>query len=144
MDELPSNKRLIKHFIFIFTVIVLMTPTVLASTTKYTVPEPPKEPLPEAPQAPRTVDELIHDSSIKYGVSESVMRTVIKCESNFNPNAVGDGGHSFGLVQIHLPSHPEVTQGQATNPEFAVDFLANKLSTGQGRLWSCYKMNYTK
>lgn len=116
-----------------FTAIVLLAPTVLASTV--TAPEKPKT-------APRTVDEIIHDSAIEYGVSEVVMRNVIKCESSFNPNAIGDGGHSYGLVQIHLPSHPYVSKEEALDPEYAVDFLAKNLAVDKGSMWTCYRMLY--
>jgi soluble lytic murein transglycosylase-like protein len=96
--------------------------------------------LPKAPKAPLTTDELIHEASLNYGVSEALMRRIIACESTFNPNAIGDGGYSFGLVQIHLPSwRGTITKEQALDPVFAVDFLAQKLSTGQGRLWTCYR-----
>lgn len=114
---------------------MLLAPTVLASTTYYEAPETPKT-------APQSVDELIYEASIKYGVSEAVMRKVISCESSFNPNAVGDGGHSFGLVQIHLPSHPRVSQAQALDPQFAVEFLAKNLAVDKGYLWTCHRMYY--
>lgn len=110
----------------------------MASTV--TAPEPP----PEAPQAPvaqvKTIDEVIHLSAVKYGVSESLMRQIIKCESGFRPDAIGDGGYSYGLVQIHLPSHPYVTSEQAKDPEFAVDFLAKNLAVNKGSMWTCYRM----
>lgn len=77
---------------------------------------------------------------MEYGVSSELMRKIIHCESSFNPLAVGDNGYSFGLVQIHLPSHPQVTREQALDPEFAVTFLADKLSKNQGYLWTCYRM----
>lgn len=70
------------------------------------------------------------------------MRTVIKCESNFNPNAVGDSGYSRGLVQIHSRYWPEITDEMAFDPEFAITFLAEKLSEGKGRLWTCYRLSY--
>jgi hypothetical protein len=77
-----------------------------------------------------------------YGVSRDVMDFVVKCESNYNPNAVGDNGHSFGLVQIHLMSWKDagVDYGLATDPEFALDFLARKLKSGDGHLWTCYRL----
>jgi len=83
---------------------------------------------------------MIYEKSNEYGVSAGLMRQIIQCESSFNPNAIGDGGYSFGLVQIHLPSHPDVTKEQALDPEFATTFLADKLSKGQGYLWTCYRM----
>ena len=88
---------------------------------------------------PDTINELIVRYSSILGVSEGVMRTVIKCESGYNPNAVGDGGYSYGLVQIHLPSWPSISKEQALSPEFAIKFLAEKLSKDQGYLWTCYR-----
>jgi hypothetical protein len=70
------------------------------------------------------------------------MHRVISCESQYKYNAVGDGGFSHGLVQIHGPSWPTISVAQSTDPEFAIEFLAQKLSMGQGRLWSCYRMYY--
>lgn len=97
--------------------------------------EPPVKPKP----APKTTAMLIDEYATTYKVSAAVMHKVIKCESNYNSKAVGDGGKSFGLVQIHLPSHPTITKAQAYNKEFAIKFLAQKLSTKQGRMWTCYR-----
>lgn len=87
-----------------------------------------------------TVSELITLYATKYHVSEKTMRRVIACESNFNTNAIGDHGKSFGLVQIHMPSHPTITKTQATTPEFAIEFLAKNLAKGNGRIWTCYRL----
>lgn len=81
---------------------------------------------------------IAHYASI-YGVSESTMNAVIKCESNYNPEAWGDKGNSRGLVQIHYPSHPTISDAQATDVEFALDFLARMLKEGRGSLWTCYR-----
>jgi soluble lytic murein transglycosylase-like protein len=116
---------------------LLVASTVTAGTVS--APSQAVEAPVEALKAPRSVDSLIVEYSLKYGVSATVMRQVIKCESGFNPKAVGDGGNSFGLVQIHLPSHPYVSRAQALDPEFAVLFLADKLSKNQGYLWTCYR-----
>ncbi len=52
-----------------------------------------------------------------------------------------DGGRelSFGLVQIHLPDHPEVTLEQATDAQFSVDFLIQALKEGRGNQWTSYR-----
>lgn len=83
--------------------------------------------------------EKIAEIAEKYNVSRVTITKVIACESNYNPNAVGDGGHSFGLVQIHLPSHPNITKAQALDQDFAIDFLGKKLSEGEGHIWTCYR-----
>lgn len=89
-----------------------------------------------------SIKQLIHKSAIKYGVSEEKMSNTIKCESQYNPNTVGDGGYSYGLVQIHLPSHPSVTKEQALNPEFATDFMAENFANGKAHMWTCYRKLY--
>lgn len=63
---------------------------------------------------------------------------MIQCESQYNPKAIGDNGTSFGLVQIHLIAHPDITKTQALDPAFAVDFLAHQIALGNGHIWSCY------
>ena len=117
--------------IYLIGLLILSIPT----TASYTRP-------PEAPQAPKTTFQLINEYSLKYGVSASVIRKVIACESGYNPRAVGDHSKSFGLVQIHLPSHPSVSKDQALDPEFSVDFLAEKLSKGKGSMWTCFRKWY--
>lgn len=89
------------------------------------------------------ISELIHQKSLKYNVSEAVINTVVRCESSFNPSAVGDNGTSFGLVQIHQPSHPNITKQQAFDPDFALEFLASELSKGNGRIWTCYRLLFS-
>lgn len=37
----------------------------------------------------------------------NVAAAVAYAESGGNPGAIGDGGQSFGLWQIHLPAHPQ-------------------------------------
>jgi len=113
---------------------------------------------PEASQKVEVVDmsvsAIIKRSATKYGVSEATMRRVVECESKFHETTQsrnqykhdhpewgvkkGDYEKSFGLVQIHLPHHPNITYEQAIDPEFAADFLAKNLSEGRGKLWSCY------
>lgn len=87
-----------------------------------------------------SISDLIAQSADKYNVSEKTMHQVVKCESMYNPNAVGDGGKSFGLVQIYLPSNPTVTKEEALNPNYAIDFLAKGLSKGQGSKWTCFRI----
>ncbi len=96
---------------------------------------------------------MVRQKAEEYGVSAQNMLAVIGCESKFNPTIqsqhyyteknvpkgynVGDREQSFGLVQIHLPAHPNVTKEQATDPEFAVDFLARNIKTNPN-MWTCY------
>lgn len=67
------------------------------------------------------------------------MLVTIRCESNFNPRAVGDGGKSRGLAQIHKPSHPDITDEQAFDPYFAIDFMAKEFKNGNKWKWTCWR-----
>ncbi len=92
------------------------------------------------------IDWYIHESAKEYKVSENYMHKIIKCESNYVQDVqsrhIQSYGQelSFGLVQIHEPSHPSVSREEATNPEFAIDFLAENLSKGREGMWSCSRM----
>jgi hypothetical protein len=86
-----------------------------------------------------TIAGYIAEYSAEFGVASSTLNAVIKCESGGDKNAVGDFGTSFGLVQIHLPSHPELTKDQAFDPAFSIRYLAKKISENKGSMWTCYR-----
>lgn len=65
---------------------------------------------------------------------------VINCESSWKITATGDNGNSHGLVQIHEPSHPEVTLDQANDPTYAIGFMADAWENGKENQWSCYRI----
>lgn len=72
------------------------------------------------------------------------MLNTLKCESSLNPNAIGDAGQSYGVAQIHLPSHPTVTKEQALDPNFAIEWTAQQFSKGKAEMWTCYRLIYQK
>ena len=88
------------------------------------------------------IQSMIVNIAQQEGVDPSLALAVAQHESGFNPNAVGDGGNSFGLFQIHQPSHPDYKGG--TNPEanarYGIRYLKNLLDANNGNvhdaLWS--------
>jgi hypothetical protein len=89
-----------------------------------------------------TVDEIksmVDYYADKYEVSRDTMHKVVNCESSYNYKAVGDGGKSFGLSQIHSPSHPSITYKQSIDPNFALDFMASNIAKGKGKMWTCWR-----
>ena len=116
----------------------LMTPT----TIEYTAPSPLK--VEQVQVGEDYIKSQITFYSNLYQVSEAVMNAVVACESNYNPNALGDGGQSKGLVQIHIPAHPSISNIQAFDVEFSLNFLAENLSKGNGNMWTCYRNLYNR
>ena len=78
---------------------------------------------------PSWAQVLIAEKAKETGVPASLISAVINQESGFNPNAsnVSDKERSYGLGQINLNAHPEITKEQATDPGFAINFVANRL-----------------
>lgn len=97
---------------------------------------------------------MVASRASQYGVSFALLDRIINCESGYSvavqskhryhagnvPRGyrVGDTEQSFGLVQVHLPAHPNVSYAQAIDPEFATDFLAKNVAQGRASWWSCY------
>lgn len=75
----------------------------------------------------RSFIQMVAEAAARYQVPVEILYGIINQESGFNPNAVGDQGRSFGLGQIFLPAHPTVTQAQALNPAFAINWTAANL-----------------
>jgi hypothetical protein len=66
---------------------------------------------------------------------------VAMAESRLNTDAIGDGGNSFGLWQIHKPSHPELFAGNANWRDPATNArMAKAVHDKQGwSAWTMYK-----
>ena len=65
----------------------------------------------------RDIQSMIVRIAKEEGVDPALALSIAHVETggSFNPNAVGDNGNSFGLFQIHRPSHPDYKGG--TDPE---------------------------
>jgi hypothetical protein len=75
----------------------------------------------------------IADAAAKrYGVPPGLFRRLIQQESGWNPDARNPSG-ATGLVQIHLPSHPDISEEQARDPAFALGWGARYLATQKAR-----------
>lgn len=92
---------------------------------------------------PSEVKELARTTAISHGLDVNKFVWVVGCESSYKYNAKGDGGYSHGVVQIHAPSHPQITLEQAEDPHFALEWMANEWKSGRSRQWTCARM-YSK
>lgn len=111
----------------------------LIQAQQYLPPQAPISPKVESITSSTTIRAKIQEIAKKYAVSAYEIDKVVQCESGYNPLAVGDKGKSFGLVQIHLPAHPNITKEQAFDEDFALNFIASEFSKNNKWKWSCYK-----
>ena len=85
------------------------------------------------------VDQVKYYSEL-YNVNIEIVDRVIQCESRYNPNAHNSvGENSWGLVQINLNAHPDITKEQAIDTNFAINYLVKNISEGNGKMWTCYQ-----
>lgn len=96
----------------------------------------------QASQVPASIPEKIAFYSQKYGVNAVHLSKTIGCESGFDPRIKNPYEESYGLAQIYLPAHPEILKADALDPDFAIDYMAKKFSTGKASMWSCWNMLY--
>jgi len=100
-------------------------------------------------ETPELLEHLFAEAE-RYGANPEKMRRTIDCESVGWNTAIRSGyrrpdgsrERSYGLAQIHLPDWPDITIEQATDPYFAISFMAEHFGQNEGRLWSCYRMIY--
>lgn len=95
----------------------------------------------------------------KYGVSAEQVYQTVYCENNThdpdrqsehrypydNPRwgtVAGQREQSFGLPQIHLPSHPTISHEQATDPEWSLEWMVQQFANGNQTAWTCWRQLY--
>ena len=74
-----------------------------------------KTPSVRANMGNQDIKSMIVRIANEVGVDPAIALAIAQQESGFNPNAIGDGGKSFGLFQIHSDFHPDYKGG--TDPE---------------------------
>lgn len=89
-----------------------------------------------------TAQVIIEAYAVRYGIPSDTLVGTLRCESGFNSTVVGDGGTSWGVAQIHLPAHPNISKEQALDPIWSIDFAARMFSEGKQSMWTCYKQLY--
>lgn len=82
-----------------------------------------------------TYQAQIHKVNVGYALK------IAKCESNFNPKAVGDSGKSKGIWQIYSKAHPEISEDQAFDVVWSTEWAMNEMSKGNYNIWTCHKLN---
>lgn len=84
-------------------------------------------------------ENLINFYADKWEVDRQKLFDVIECESSFvEDNNTGDGGRARGLAQIRRDYFPEVSDKEADDPDYALNFIAKAWHDGHTNWWSCY------
>lgn len=87
-------------------------------------------------------EAYIDKEAPKYGIDPQRVKNRVSCETGgiWNPS-IQSGYYrnnvreqSYGLAQINLPSHKNISYVQATDPKFALDYIIKNWNKDH---WSC-------
>lgn len=92
-------------------------------------------------KTPAQIEDYLHYKSQMEGVSVSRVLSIVRCESQFNPNAIHDSEkeYSVGIFQINLKAHPYISKAQALDPIWSARWAIDKMVLGQWSMWTCDK-----
>ena len=88
---------------------------------------------------PLTLKQIATEDAVKYKLDVAAFLATIQCESQFRPYAVSPTA-DFGISQIHLAAHPDITKTEAFNPTWALNWAAKQWSVGRANEWSCFRI----
>ena len=89
------------------------------------------------------LQDHIFEECKKYDIDPAIVVAMIAKESVYNPDAIGDGGNSLGLMQIQPRWHRERMKKLGTtnlfnpyqNVTVGIDLLAELFATGKSTEW---------
>lgn len=90
-----------------------------------------------------TAENIIRSYAIHYGINGDELLATLKCESSLDSSSVGDHGTSFGVAQIHLSAHKNVTKAEALDPFFSIDWSARQFALGNANIWTCHRLLFS-
>lgn len=95
-----------------------------------------------------TAPEIIAAYAAHYGTEAAPLIGTLNCETQgfvnrqshvINPDGPGGHENSWGVAQIDLDYHPDITQAEAMNPFFAINWAAQQFANGNQNEWTCYR-----
>ena len=110
----------------------------------------------DLPTRQKLILEKVNEYAARHGANAKEMYdTIAKCENKaLNPNqqsghrydfsspkrniVKGEQERSYGLAMIHLPDHPTISHENATDPEFALEWMAKEFADGRESQWTCH------
>lgn len=104
----------------------------------------------DAPLSSTTIEALIKQDAQIYGVDATKLTRTLNCESQGWQNiqsellkSTGPNGRedSWGLAQIHLPDHPNISRSEALDETWSIAWAASHFGD-HASWWSCYQIIY--
>lgn len=91
-------------------------------------------------ETPAQVEDYLWYKSAHEGVDITTVLAIVRCESGFNINAEHHSlkEDSYGIFQINLKAHSEITKEQALNPLWSARWAFDQMAQGKFYLWSCF------
>ena len=143
-----SNRPTLKpthYFALILITAALFIPRLYTVDAQSKVPAlPPKMTVaPVSPPDHKTaLQALVRRMSEAAGVNPALTACIAAHESQWNPTQVGDignrNGESYGLFQIEIQQHPDVTEAEAFDPAQATAWMLAEIKAGRVNEWSTY------
>lgn len=136
------------RFLPIFIAILLLTaPNVIAESPVYpqVIHNTLKRPIRPVVSSFFGYDEiaqLIAERAVASHVDPHMALYIADRESSLVPTAQGDFSTttqeytSFGIWQIHLTAHTDITLEQATDPVWSTEWAINQLAQGNCKIWT--------
>ena len=85
-----------------------------------------------------TIRQMVDDYSKWENIK--ILPKMINCESQFKRYALGDGKYkSRGIAQISHYYHKGISDEQAYDPVWAIEWTIDQIQNGNGKLWTCYR-----
>lgn len=98
--------------------------------------------IPAADTQPLDLQEAATQVAARYHIATTTLFNLIDQESGWNPNITSKDGNDRGLLQISRIYFPAVSDAEAYDPLFSLDFAAKEIAQGNAYLWtscSCVK-----
>lgn len=92
-----------------------------------------------------TLKEKVRRMSEEFDVPFEVVDSVITNESRWGEKRMGDDGCAFGLLHINICENPDITQAQAEDDDFSLNYFFTEVKAGREWKWSiCNCVSYLR
>ena len=97
----------------------------------------------ELPSAPSDLSAYVSNQAKATGLNPAILECLAAHESQWDPTKVGDRknihGPSYGLFQINISQHSDVTEAEALDPLFATQWTIKQILAGNIGWWMTWQ-----